>query len=63
MILGPPERLERTPRAEVETLIADEIPKGGAPREVARRVRARADGWTTGEIYSMLPRMGRPSRD
>ena len=23
----------------------------------------RADGWTTGEIYSMLPRMGRPSRD
>ena len=63
VILGPPERLERTPRAEVEALIADEIPKGGAPREVARRVRARADGWTTGEIYSMLPRMGRPSRD
>lgn len=62
VILGPPERRERTPRSEVEILIAEEIPSGGTPREVARRVQARVLGWTSGEIYSMLPRMGRTQR-
>lgn len=62
VILGPPERRERTPRAEVEALIAEEVPRGGTPREVARRVQARVHGWISGEIYSMLPRMGRPPR-
>lgn len=62
VILGPPESLERTSRSGVEALIVEEIPKGGAPREVARRVQARVSGWTTGEIYSMLPRLGHPTR-
>lgn len=62
VILGPPERRERAPRAEVEALIAEEIPRGGTPREVARRVQARVHGWTSGEIYSMLPRLGRMPR-
>lgn len=59
VILGPPERMERSPREDVDALIAEERPKGGAPREIARRVRARVNGWTTGEIYSMLPRTPR----
>lgn len=63
VVLGPPEHQECSSREEVEKLIAEEQPKGGAPREVARRVQARVTGWTTGEIYSMLPRTGRPPRD
>lgn len=56
VILGPPEMLERSARESVESLITEELPKGGKPREVARRVQARVRGWTTGEIYSMIPR-------
>lgn len=56
VILGPPESVERTCRGFVETIITEELPKGGKPREIARRVQARVRGWTTGEIYSMIPR-------
>ena len=43
----------------VDTLpvIAEEQPLGGAPRAVARRVQARVRGWTTGEVYAILPRV------
>ena len=57
VILGPPETLEKSPREEVERLITEELPRGGTPRELARRVQARAHGWTGGEIYSMLPKL------
>ena len=59
VILGPPEGPSRSSREEVERIIAEEHPRGGAPREVARRVQARVSGWTTGEIYSMIPRRNR----
>jgi 16S rRNA (cytidine1402-2'-O)-methyltransferase len=57
VILGPPEGNIRTSREEVLNIIAQEQPLGGAPRAVARRVQARVHGWTTGEIYSILPRI------
>ncbi|HJB65634.1 MAG TPA: 16S rRNA (cytidine(1402)-2'-O)-methyltransferase [Candidatus Mailhella merdavium] len=57
VILGPPEILEKSPREEVERLIAEELAGGGTPRELARRVQARAHGWTSGEIYSILPKL------
>ena len=57
VILGPPETPEKSPREEVERLITEELPRGGTPRELARRVQARAHGWTGGEIYSMLPKL------
>ena len=57
IILGPPEILTKSSREEVEQRIAEEIPRGGTPRELARRVQARTHGWTSGEIYSMLPKL------
>ena len=44
-------------REEVLAVIAEEQPLGGAPRAVARRVQARVRGWTTGEVYAILPRV------
>ena len=57
VVIGPPEEAARSSRDQVLALIAEEQPLGGAPRAVARRVQARAKGWTTGEIYAILPRM------
>jgi 16S rRNA (cytidine1402-2'-O)-methyltransferase len=62
LIIGPPEQPVRLSRAGVEALIAEEQPRGGTPRDVARRVQSRAHGWSGGEIYSILPRVGRKRR-
>ena len=56
VIVGPPEGDTRSSREEVLAVIAEEQPLGGTPRAVARRVQTRVRGWTTGEIYSILPR-------
>jgi 16S rRNA (cytidine1402-2'-O)-methyltransferase len=55
VVIGPPEQIIRTNRSDLEMLIAEERPKGGSPRDVARRVQVRVTGWTTSEIYSLLP--------
>ncbi len=57
VVVGPPEGNARTSREDVMAVIAEEQPLGGAPRAVARRVQARVRGWTTGEIYAILPRL------
>ena len=57
VVIGPPEGDTRSSREDVLAVIAEEQTLGGAPRAVARRVQARVRGWTTGEIYSILPRM------
>ncbi|WP_298067593.1 16S rRNA (cytidine(1402)-2'-O)-methyltransferase [uncultured Mailhella sp.] len=57
VIIGPLERTVRSSREEVLSVIAEEQPLGGTPRAVARRVQTRVYGWTTGEIYSILPRI------
>ena len=51
VVIGPPEGVQRTPRPEVLTLLAEETQRGGKPRDVARRVQARCTGWTGKEIY------------
>ena len=48
---------ENATKEEVLAVIAEEQPLGGAPRAVARRVQARVRGWTTGEVYAILPRV------
>ncbi len=55
VVVGPPEGEERTSEAEVMALVAEEMAKGGKPREVSRRVQHRVRGWTSKEIY-LLPR-------
>ena len=54
VILGPPEGNARSSREEVLALIDEELPLGGAPRAVAKRVQSRVRGWTTGEIYALI---------
>ncbi len=55
VIIGPPEEAGRTPEADVMALVAEEMAKGGKPREVSRRVQSRVRGWTSKEIY-LLPK-------
>lgn len=65
VVIGPPESVAATPRAEVLALLAAE---GGAaqtgrdttgaratkPRELARRVHAATRGWTMKDIYRLM---------
>ncbi len=55
VVVGPPEGEVRTPEAQVMQLMAEEMARGGKPREVSRRVQNRVQGWTSKEIY-LLPR-------
>lgn len=54
VVLGPPEGRILTTRDDLDVLIVDEQARGGPPREVARRVQARAHGWTVKTIYAMI---------
>ena len=54
VIIGPPEQLPRTPEKEVLALLEEEKERGGSPRALAKRVRARAQGWTADEIYAIM---------
>jgi 16S rRNA (cytidine1402-2'-O)-methyltransferase len=54
VVIGPPESVRATGEEEVRLLIARENARGGTPREVARRVQARAAGWTGKAIYTMM---------
>ncbi len=55
VVIGPPEAGGRSTEAEVLALVAQEMAKGGKPREVSRRVQSQVQGWTSKEIY-LLPR-------
>jgi 16S rRNA (cytidine1402-2'-O)-methyltransferase len=44
----------RTAEAELERLVAEEGGAGGRPKEIARRVAARAVGWTAKEVYATM---------
>lgn len=54
VIIGPRERIERTPREEVLLLARRVLAEGGKPRQVARRVQGRVQGWSGKEIYALL---------
>lgn len=54
VLIGPPEVLCRASHEVVQAYIAEERALGGTSRELARRVRARVNGWTAKEIYALL---------
>lgn len=56
IIVGPPREGARTPQAEVEALARVQFECGLKPREQARAVHARIQGWTLKEIYDLLKR-------
>lgn len=54
VIVGPPEENVRVDEKTIETLILEETAHGGKPREIARRVKERVNGWGTKEIYQLM---------
>lgn len=54
IIIGPPEKNIRSPRALIDERIATLRQQGLKPRAIAREVAAQYTGWTASEIYSML---------
>ncbi|MDR2162218.1 MAG: 16S rRNA (cytidine(1402)-2'-O)-methyltransferase [Desulfovibrio sp.] len=54
VLLGPPEEKERASREAVLARIVREIDLGGKAREVIRRVRPHARGWSSKEIYDLV---------
>ena len=54
VVIGPPESDGKTSEAELHSLIAEETEMGGKPKEVARRVKERARGWTVKSVYQFM---------
>lgn len=54
VVIGPPDKLEKTPEGEVKLLLALEQTKGGKPKEIAKRVADIATGWNPKDIYTLL---------
>ncbi len=54
IILGPPEKGERTPQREVSALLAQKASQGLKPRELARLVQGEVCGWTAKDVYRLL---------
>lgn len=56
VVIGPPEQAERPTEEDVLTLVEEESALGGKPRDIARRVRERAPGWSVDDIYGLMRR-------
>ena len=54
VVVGPAEAGGGTDREEGVRLLAEERDRGGAPRDVARRVQTRTAGWPVKRIYALL---------
>ena len=54
VVIGPPDKLEKTPEEQVKLLLVQEQTKGGKPKEIAKRVTDIATGWSTKDIYALL---------
>ena len=54
VVVGPPESVAETPRDAIARLVDEERRLGGSPRDIARRVQARARGGTVKAIYAMM---------
>lgn len=54
VLIGPPEAGDRASRETVLAMIAEERTAGGGARDMARRVRERAKGWSGKDIYALL---------
>lgn len=59
VVIGPPEDRVRTDRETVIAMLRKEQDLGGKPRQVAARLRDKVDGWSSSEIYALLPDVSR----
>jgi 16S rRNA (cytidine1402-2'-O)-methyltransferase len=56
LVVAAPDEAQATDKTEVDAVAAEERDKGGSPKEIARRVKARTRGWSVKEIYARLER-------
>lgn len=54
VVIGPPESNGKTSEAELLALITEETEIGGKPKEIARRVKEEASGWTVKAVYQFM---------
>lgn len=54
VIIGPATEQERTSEEEIVAIHNEESALGGKPKEIARRVAARAKGWTAKAVYATM---------
>ncbi len=54
VVIGPPDKREKTPEEQVKLLLVQEQTKGGKPKEIAKRVTDITTGWSTKDIYALL---------
>jgi 16S rRNA (cytidine1402-2'-O)-methyltransferase len=56
VVVGPPESVDKPDDEAVLDLIREESAAGGKPRDIARRVKDRVQGWSVGEVYQLMQR-------
>lgn len=56
VLIAPPTRHEYTEEQAVLEIIAEERAGGGSPRQIARRVADRCQGWSVKAVYALLQR-------
>lgn len=54
VIIGPAGEQGETDEDDLRVLIGEEREAGGKPKEIARRVAERANGWTAKEVYALM---------
>lgn len=54
VVVGPPESKGMTDETVIEALLREESARGGAPKDIARRVKDRATGWSVKDIYERI---------
>ena len=56
VLVGPPLGDTRTATGELARIIAEEMVRGGKPRDIARRAQMRVSGWSGKEVYGHMQR-------
>ena len=56
VIVGPPLETKKSTQEAVLKILEEEKPLGGSPKQIAKRVQMRCQGWTTSEIYALSTR-------
>lgn len=54
VVVGPPEKPGEASEEDILELIEEERESGGKPKEVARRVASRVQGWTAKAVYERM---------
>jgi 16S rRNA (cytidine1402-2'-O)-methyltransferase len=57
VLVGPPLGGNRTKDDDLDRIIEEEAAAGGKPRELARRVQMRVNGWSGKELYRRMRRL------